>query len=103
MALKNKWTNKVDGVDDVLAQDINDIAQSVIEIEDKMSNDTWRQDVEEGRLEVGKAKEATKDGQGNVIHTTYATKEEVSTQIGDISTALDELHAYAEALKGGEV
>ena len=35
MALKNKWTNKIDGVDDVLAEDINSIAESVIELERK--------------------------------------------------------------------
>lgn len=35
MALKNHWTNKTDGVDDVLAEDINSIAESVIELERK--------------------------------------------------------------------
>ena len=35
MALTNKWQNKTDGVDDVLAEDINGIAQAVIELEGK--------------------------------------------------------------------
>jgi hypothetical protein len=35
MALKNIWKNKIDGVDDVLAEDINNIAESVIELERK--------------------------------------------------------------------
>lgn len=35
MALKNIWKDKTDGVDDVLAEDINNIAQSVIELEKK--------------------------------------------------------------------
>lgn len=35
MALTNKWKNKTDGVDDVLAEDINGIAQAVIELEGK--------------------------------------------------------------------
>lgn len=38
MALKDKWVNKVDGVDDVLAKDINDIAQSVISLEGDLEN-----------------------------------------------------------------
>ena len=33
MSLKETWKNKTDGVDDVLADDINDIAQAVIELE----------------------------------------------------------------------
>jgi hypothetical protein len=38
MALKNIWTDKTDGVDDVLAKDINDIAHGVIELEDKIGD-----------------------------------------------------------------
>jgi hypothetical protein len=34
MSLKGNWTDKEDGIDDVLAKDINIIAQSVIEIEE---------------------------------------------------------------------
>jgi hypothetical protein len=33
MALNNNWTDKIDGVDDVLAEDINGIAHAVIDIE----------------------------------------------------------------------
>ena len=41
---------------------------------------------------------ATKDGSGNVITETYATK----TDIGDISTALDTLIARTEAIIGAQ-
>lgn len=34
MSLKGNWTDKVDGVDDVLAEHINEIAHSVIELEE---------------------------------------------------------------------
>jgi hypothetical protein len=34
MALKDTWVDKVDGQDDVVAKDINDIARSVIDLED---------------------------------------------------------------------
>lgn len=33
MALKDFWVDKVDGVDDVIAKDINDIASGVIALE----------------------------------------------------------------------
>lgn len=33
MALKDIWEDKVDGVSDVLAEDINNIARSVIDLE----------------------------------------------------------------------
>lgn len=57
MALKNKWIDKIDGVDDVVAEDINSIAQAVISLE---------------------------------------------TEVEGFEGALDELHNYAESLKGGE-
>lgn len=58
MALKNKWIDKIDGVDDVVAEDINSIAQAVIDLEENIEG---------------------------------------------FDAALDELHAYAESLKGGAV
>ena len=36
MALKDKWIDKKDNVDDILAEDINNIAKSVIEMEDEL-------------------------------------------------------------------
>lgn len=36
MPLKDKWINKVDGVDYVMAQDVNDIAEAAITLEDEM-------------------------------------------------------------------
>jgi hypothetical protein len=35
MALKEKWEDKIDGESDVLAEDINDVAHAVIELEEK--------------------------------------------------------------------
>lgn len=37
MSLKDTWKNKTDGVDDVVANDINSVAQAVINIEDRIS------------------------------------------------------------------
>ena len=36
MALKDTWTNKTDRVNDIVAEDINSVAQAVISIEDKV-------------------------------------------------------------------
>lgn len=52
--------------------------------------------------EASYANQAHKDNEGKVIHTTYATKDELEEKVGDISSALDELHVYAETLVGGE-
>lgn len=38
MALKDNWTNKRDGVDDVKADDINSIAVAVIALEEEMGD-----------------------------------------------------------------
>ena len=56
MALKDTWINRTNGVDDVDAEDINNVAQAVITLENNY---------------------------------------------GEISTALDELHEYAQALVNG--
>lgn len=37
MALKDIWKDKIDGIDDVLAEDINSIAQAVIQSEEKIA------------------------------------------------------------------
>lgn len=47
--------------------------------------------------EADMAESALTDSQGNVIHETYATKAE----LGNIESALDELHNYAQALISG--
>lgn len=36
MSLKDTWINKIDNVDDVVAEDINSVAQAVISVEDKV-------------------------------------------------------------------
>jgi hypothetical protein len=103
MALKDIWTNKTDGVNDILADDINAIANEVISNTENKANkgdvltrvETYMaiNDVIEMAQELDRRKANKAD--------TY-TKAEVDTQIGDISTALDELHNYAQSLVGGE-
>lgn len=38
MALKDTWKDRVDGVDDVLASDPNEIAHAVIELEESIGD-----------------------------------------------------------------
>ena len=42
MSLKDNWTNKIDNVDDVVAEDINIIAQAVISDEEQIENHSIR-------------------------------------------------------------
>ena len=42
MSLKDNWTNKTDNVDDVVAEDINIIAQAVISDEEQIENNSIR-------------------------------------------------------------
>lgn len=66
----------------------------------RSSEGTWEY---VGNITVGSAYDADyahwamNDNEGNNIHETYATKDEV----GDIEAALDELHTYAQALVNG--
>lgn len=53
--------------------------------------------IEAGEIIAGKAGYDVLD---NMIHTTYATKEEVATEVGDISTALDAIIAIDNKLLG---
>ena len=76
MALKDIWTNKTDDVDDILADDINAIANEVISNSEKIDNKADKSD-------------------------TY-TKEEVDTQIGGISTALDNIISLQTSYIGGD-
>jgi hypothetical protein len=80
MALKNTWKNKIDGVDDVLAEDINSIAQAVIQNE----KDITEQDGRMGNFEEelsGKADISQLNTKADK-EDTY-TKEEVDTLIGE--------------------
>ena len=89
MALKDIWKDKVNGVDDVVAEDINAIAQSVIECEEgiEIADDKiikLEEDMTETNVKVN------------------GIQEEVSDKIGDIDTALEGIIAIQNSLIGGE-
>lgn len=88
MVLKDIWENKVDGVDDVLAEDINSIAEAVIELEEKP-------DVVVDNLMNGNS---TNPVQNNIIvgfvnnkakQATESANEYTDNEIASINTKLD--------------
>ena len=79
MALE--WTDKVGGVDYVLADDINSIAHAVIDLEEI---DTEMSDTSNNAV------------QNKVI------KNYIDESIGDIETALDSIIAIQNSLIGGD-
>ena len=50
MALKAKWTDKIDGVDDVLSEHINDVDHGVIELEEFNKPSTPKTEILRGIL-----------------------------------------------------
>lgn len=75
-----KWEDKQDGVDEILAEDINAIAKAVIEAQEELEN-----------LETP-----------DVDLSNYYTKEEIDNKVGDIETALDGIITLQENLIGGD-
>lgn len=78
------WTDKVDNVDNVVAEDINSIAHAVIQSE----------------IDIGTKADVSTTLAGYGILDAY-TKTEIDTQIGDIETALDNIIVIQNALIGG--
>ena len=84
MALK--WKDKQDGVDEILAEDINAIAKAVIETQEELEN-----------LETPDV-----DLSNYYTKNEVYSKEEINEQVGDIETALDGIIAIQENLIGGD-
>lgn len=83
----------------------SDIAHELSDAEDKIPCvavvNKLHNDLVDGNVivqEAHSAELATEDSEGNNIHETYATKAEVSAQMGDIETALDSIIAEQEAI-----
>lgn len=93
------WKDKQDGVDDVLSEDINDIAHAVIDLQNNTIDQTYKETSE--NAQSGKAvAEALKTV--SVDLSNYYTKTEVDAQIGYIETALDNIILIQNSLIGGE-
>jgi hypothetical protein len=78
MALK--WEDKQNGVDEILAEDINLIANAVVDLQEDFEN------------------LVTPD----IDLSNYYTKPEIDQKIGNIETALDNIIAIQNELIGGE-
>ena len=81
-----KWKDKQDGVDEILAEDINVIAKAVIETQEELEN-----------LETPDV-----DLSNYYTKNEVYSKEEINEQVGDIETALDGIIAIQENLIGGD-
>jgi hypothetical protein len=91
MAFKDEWRPRIDGVDDADSSAVNEIAEEVIRL---------------GREKVDLSNYYTKGEIDNFRIADEMNMERhvglrLDESLGNISTALDELHAYAQALKGG--
>ena len=111
MAFKDIWKDKVDGVDDVLAEDINSIAQATIDNEEDIKH--LREDLDNldvgGEVDLGNyyTKVEVDEQRGNLADLTTTDKtnlvaaiNEVDEQIGDIETALDGIITIQNQLMG---
>lgn len=114
--LKDTWTDKQDGVDIASAEDINLVANAVVALEtslDKVDNtpdaeksvayatDAGYAEHAQNADSAVSADSAMSDFDGNNIVDTYATKAELSTALGDISTTLDNIIALQNSYIGG--
>ncbi len=90
MALKNIWKDKVDDVDDVMAEDINAIAQSVIELEEEFEDLPTNEDIEKRNEAVLKEAKAYADknmlfGKNNFANALKATASGEIIRVDDVS------------------
>lgn len=88
MSLKDIWIDKVNGVDDIDASDINNIAQAVIDLEETSG----------GSIEIdAQMSDTSENAVQNKVIKTY-----VDGITGDIETALDSIIAIENELMGGD-
>lgn len=85
MGLKNNWIDKIDNVDDILAEHINSIAHAVIENEENKA-DKNLSNIDDSVFKQ-KAEQAGVGG-GTVDLSNYYTKKEIDNILGDIETLL---------------
>ena len=93
MALKDIWEDRIDGVDEMTAEDINLVARSVIENEEDIKS--LKDKKNEITIDAEMSNESENPVQNKVV------KNYVDGLVGDIDSALDELHNYAQGLIGG--
>lgn len=123
-----KWTNKIDNVDDILADDINSIAQEVIILQKNINDIDDECDAKIGALDnletndksnlVNAINEIVASGSssGIIVDQTYNSTSanaqsgkavaeaiaEVDEKVGDIDTTLDNIIAMQNSYIGGD-
>lgn len=93
MALKDIWKNKVNGVDDVDAEDINEIAQAVIEIEKNGAGNGGNTDI----VIDNEMSDTSENAVQNKVIKNY-----VDNSIGNIEDSLDAIIEIQNSLIGGD-
>jgi tetrahydromethanopterin S-methyltransferase subunit A len=93
MALKDIWKNKVNGVDDVDAEDINEIAQAVIKIEKNGVGNGGNTDI----VIDNEMSDTSENAVQNKVIKNY-----VDNSIGNIEDSLDAIIEIQNSLIGGD-
>ena len=86
MAFKDTWRPRVDDVDEADSSAVNEIAEEVIRLGEN-----------QGGIVDAEMSDTSENAVQNKVIKTY-----VDDITGNISTALDELHSYAQNLVGGD-
>lgn len=113
MELKDTWVDKIEGVDDAGANDINNIAHAVIDIENnKTTSISENPSNTKYPTEKAVADYVSEQGGGAVDTEMSDTstnavqnkviKKYVDENVGDIETALDSIIAIQNELIGGD-
>ena len=127
MALEN-WVDKQDGIDDILAEDINSIANAVIETQEEINkiviDQTYSPISENAQSGIAVAEAVAKSGGGTTDYELLDNKPQINgielngnltaeelslvdkatfdNNIGNIETALDNIIAIQNELIGGD-
>ena len=127
MALEN-WADKQDGIDDILAEDINSIANAVIETQEEINkiviDQTYAPTSENAQSGNAVAEAVAKSGGGTTDYELLDNKPQINgielngnltaeelslvdkatfdNNIGNIETALDNIIAIQNELIGGD-
>lgn len=89
MALKNTWRDRVDGIDDVLASDPNEIAHAVIDLEEAV--DGLEKDVQKNKLRIESVSSEQKEIIDSVSNALKGSATGEVVRLDDVSPVKHEM------------
>lgn len=102
------WTNKTDDTDDVMAEDINAIAQAVIELDGDL--DSYKQNMastiaglEAADSGIGEALSYTNENIGNLAYLNTTANASLVDAINELVSNFGSCDTLAQAIIDGEV